>query len=102
MELFEVARSKPGEKRDLVPLADRVRPERLEDFAGQEHLLGPGRFLRTLIEKDQLQSLILWGPPGTGKTTLASIIARSTRLMGLVGQLPEDAFQVHVAAPGSQ
>jgi putative ATPase len=51
----------------------------MEDFFGQEHLLGPGRFLRSLIEKDQLQSLIFWGPPGTGKTTLASIIARSTR-----------------------
>ena len=60
-------------------MAERMRPERVEDFVGQEHLLGPGRFLRTFIEKDQLQSLIFWGPPGTGKTTLASIIARSTR-----------------------
>ncbi len=79
MELFEAARPKPGDKRDLVPLADRIRPDRVEDFVGQEHLLGPGRFLRSMIEKDQLQSLIFWGPPGTGKTTLASIIARSTR-----------------------
>ena len=78
MELFE-AKPKNGAGKDLVPLADRIRPERLEDFVGQEHLLGPGRFLRTMIEKDQLQSLIFWGPPGTGKTTLASIIARSTR-----------------------
>jgi len=79
MELFEAVRPRAEEKLDLIPLADRIRPERMEDFVGQEHLLGPGRFLRSLIERDQLQSLILWGPPGTGKTTLASIIARSTR-----------------------
>ncbi len=79
MELFEAAQNKIAKQADSTPLAERVRPERLEDFMGQEHLLGPGRFLRTLIEKDQLQSLIFWGPPGTGKTTLASIIARSTR-----------------------
>ena len=79
MDLFEAAKPKPGDKKDFVPLADRIRPERMEDFVGQEHLLGPGRFLRSMIEKDQLQSLIFWGPPGTGKTTLASIIACSTR-----------------------
>ncbi|MCX5915336.1 MAG: AAA family ATPase, partial [Deltaproteobacteria bacterium] len=79
MELFEAARPRAEEKLDLTPLADRMRPERMEDFVGQEHLLGPGHFLRSLIEKDQLQSLILWGPPGTGKTTLASIIAHSSR-----------------------
>ena len=79
MELFEAARKKTEERREFVPLADRIRPDRLEDFIGQEHLLGPGRFLRSLVERDQLQSLILWGPPGTGKTTLANIIARSTR-----------------------
>jgi len=79
MELFEAPRKKTEEKKDLIPLADRIRPDRPEDFIGQEHLLGPGRFLRSLIEKDQLQSLIFWGPPGTGKTTLANIIARSTR-----------------------
>jgi putative ATPase len=79
MELFEAARPRAEEKPDLIPLANRIRPERMEDFAGQEHLLGAGHFLRSLIEKDQLQSLIFWGPPGTGKTTLASIIARSTR-----------------------
>jgi len=79
MELFEAARKKTEERREFVPLADRMRPDHLDDFIGQEHLLGPGRFLRSLIEKDQLQALILWGPPGTGKTTLANIIARSTR-----------------------
>jgi putative ATPase len=79
MELFEAARKKTEDRREFVPLADRIRPDRLEDFIGQEHLLGPGRFLRSLIERDQLQSLIFWGPPGTGKTTLANIIACSTR-----------------------
>jgi len=79
MDLFEATKKKTEEERDFIPLADRMRPERLEDFVGQERLLAPGRFLRSLIEKDQLQSLIFWGPPGTGKTTLASIIAHSTQ-----------------------
>ncbi|MDH4267085.1 MAG: replication-associated recombination protein A [Deltaproteobacteria bacterium] len=79
MELFGATGRRREEKRKDIPLADRIRPERLEDFVGQEHILGPGRFLRSLIEKDQLQSLIFWGPPGTGKTTLARIIACSTR-----------------------
>jgi putative ATPase len=61
------------------PLAERMRPERLEDFVGQKHILGPGKPLRVQIERDQLQSLILWGPPGVGKTTLARLIARITR-----------------------
>lgn len=61
------------------PLAERLRPERLEDFVGQQHILGPGKPLRMQIERDQLQSLILWGPPGTGKTTLARLIAKRTR-----------------------
>ena len=61
------------------PLADRMRPETLDDFAGQEHVLGPGKPLRTQIERDQLTSIVLWGPPGVGKTTLAQIIARMSK-----------------------
>ena len=62
-----------------APLANRLRPEKLEEFVGQEHLLGKGKMLRQLIEKDQVSSMIFWGPPGVGKTTLASIIASRTK-----------------------
>ena len=61
------------------PLAERMRPTRLEDYIGQEHILGPGKPLRRQIERDELTSIILWGPPGVGKTTLASLIARVTK-----------------------
>jgi putative ATPase len=60
------------------PLADRVRPRNFDEFVGQEHILGRGRVLRQLIESDNITSMILWGPPGVGKTTIAMIIARMT------------------------
>ncbi len=63
----------------MAPLASRLRPDSLDEFVGQEHLLGPGKVLRQLIERDQISSMIFWGPPGVGKTTLASIIAGKTK-----------------------
>ena len=63
---------------DAQPLAARMRPAALDEIVGQAHLLGPGRALRRSIESDHTPSMILWGPPGSGKTTLASVIARVT------------------------
>jgi putative ATPase len=70
---------KQRDERGPRPLADRMRPRTLDEFIGQEALLGPGKPLRTQIERDELSSMILWGPPGCGKTTLARIIAQMTR-----------------------
>lgn len=67
------------DRKHTVPLASRIRPVSLEEFVGQQHLLGQGKMLRQLIEKDQISSMIFWGPPGVGKTTLASIIAGRTK-----------------------
>jgi len=78
MSLFNPA---PETKSTAVaaPLAERMRPRTLDEFLGQEHLLGPGKPLRVQIERDDASSMIFWGPPGVGKTTLAKIIAETTR-----------------------
>ncbi|MBM4264586.1 MAG: replication-associated recombination protein A [Deltaproteobacteria bacterium] len=75
MDLFDSA--PPKSPQAYQPLAERMRPATLDDFIGQEHLLGPGKLLRELVAAGKLKSLILWGPPGTGKTTLAQILATS-------------------------
>ncbi|HTM48729.1 MAG TPA: replication-associated recombination protein A [Bryobacteraceae bacterium] len=80
MSLFDITpETGPAADDPKRPLAERLRPERLEDYVGQEHILGPGKPLRRQIETDTLGSVILWGPPGVGKTTLARLIARLTR-----------------------
>ncbi|MGH7821763.1 MAG: AAA family ATPase [Candidatus Binatia bacterium] len=74
-DLFSAA----GERRRAAraPLAERMRPRTLDEFVGQQHLLGPGRLLRQMIEGRTLHSLIFWGPPGSGKTTLARLLAEN-------------------------
>ncbi len=79
MSLFDI--TQPGDREALDrkrPLADRMRPETLDEFVGQEHFLGEGKLLRRMIQADRLTSLIFYGPPGTGKTTLAEVVAQVT------------------------
>ena len=79
-DLFSSKNKKSGEAGvDTSPLADRMRPRSLEDIIGQDHIVGPGRLLRRAIQADRLSSIILYGPPGTGKTSLAAVIANTTR-----------------------
>ena len=79
MSLFQPIPDANSLRDTTRPLADRMRPRTLEEFVGQEHLVGPGKPLRVQIERDDPGSMIFWGPPGTGKTTLAQIIARITK-----------------------
>src|SRR3982751_2029763 len=75
-DLFRAAAARDP---SLVPLAERMRPRTVDEIVGQNHILGPNTLLREAIETDQVPSLIFWGPPGTGKTTLARVIAAATR-----------------------
>ena len=75
MDLFDFAQNDTNSSK---PLADRMRPQTLADFYGQQHIIFPGSLLVRAIKTDKLGNCIFWGPPGTGKTTLASIIANST------------------------
>src|ERR1700750_1083775 len=68
----------PASGRRAAPLAERMRPHSLDEYLGQQHLVGPGKPLRMQIESDDPASMIFWGPPGVGKTTLAKIIAETT------------------------
>jgi putative ATPase len=79
MSLFDTSPPEAARTDKRRPLADRMRPETIEEYVGQEHILGPGKPLRAQIERDTLSSIILWGPPGVGKTTLARLIARLTQ-----------------------
>jgi len=72
MDLFDYSRQQQLDKE--APLAARMRPRTLDEFIGQEHIIGPGRLLRRAIQADQLSSIIFYGPPGTGKTSLAHLL----------------------------
>src|SRR3954451_5697350 len=77
MDLF--AESRAANRRTAEPLASRMRPRSLDDFVGQEHFLGPGKLLRRMLDADRLGSLVFYGPPGSGKTALAHVIANQTQ-----------------------
>ena len=98
MDLFEYSRK---DEPSRAPLADRMRPQHLGEVVGQTRLLSPGSLLRTAIEHDRVPSLVLWGPPGTGKTTLARLIASQTGggLFGVViANLMFSSPAVHISA----
>ena len=78
MDLFELNRQRELSKN--APLADRLRPSSLDKYIGQEHLVGQGKIIRRMIKADRIYSMIFYGPPGVGKTTLAKIISNTTNM----------------------
>src|SRR5216684_3062586 len=101
MSLFAAIPNQDASTPGARPLADRMRPRNLDEFVGQEHLVGPGKPLRVQIERDDPGSMIFWGPPGTGKTTLAQIIASVTKAVFVdeihrFNKAQQDAFLPHV------
>ena len=82
MDLFDYMRSSTMEKES--PLASRLRPSSLEEIVGQQHILGRDKLLYRAIKADKLSSIILYGPPGTGKTTIARVIANTTKSMWII------------------
>ena len=92
--LFEAAARRDPDLEGAMPLAERMRPGSLADMVGQQQLLGPGKLLARAIAADRVPSMILWGPPGAGKTTLARVVAHSTDARfvpfnAVLGGLPE-------------
>ena len=83
-----------------APLAARMRPRTLDEIVGQEHVLAPGKTLRRAIEADRVPSLVLWGPPGSGKTTLARVIANTTKGKGV--SFMEDRAEWHHKVPSAE
>ena len=93
MELFDQHNVQKKSTHSAAPLAERVRPTTIAEFMGQQHLLGEGKPLRVLIERGEVPSMVLWGPPGSGKTTIARIIARHTK---------HEFFQLNAVSSGVQ
>ncbi|MCD6326507.1 replication-associated recombination protein A [bacterium] len=104
--MTDLFQTPPGDDEEMTPLAARMRPKSLDDIVGQEHLIGPGKVLRVQIERDRIFSSIFWGPPGSGKTTLAMLMAKHTKSrfirLSAVGSGVADVRKVIEAAKGER